>query len=554
MRTRSGGTAHTQRKKLGKYYTPDWVVDFIVEHTLGPTLQEQPDRLLGEFTVLDPACGDGAFLLGALRFLNNRVSSTDEKERRYTLRSLVDCIHGIDIDPKAVTSCRKRLSKTTSELLSTEDDFKQRVLLGNSLLQEDDDATAVFGKNLAKMHPVDWHRVYPWVMRDAGFDVIVGNPPYIGIKGMDAKIKNYIRRQYRTVHKQFDIIIPFLELGLNLLRPGGRLGFLISNKVLAADYGAPLRKHLVTRFKIEKMVDISQLDIFKDAAAYPHILILQKPKVPHKIGANETLVLTPSKETKNLSALLPFAIRVPQRLYAELPNTILTPVLTPGKFKIIQRLHRNTTLLGQICDIRCGIAKSGFTKQIQTKNQFEQLSKIEKRNTRPFLTAGDVDRYIIQKKKYMTYSPDFSSPEQWRDFGEPKLVIAGMGKNLRVSLDLEGNALGRVYYITEKRCPLNLFYLLAVLNSHLIDTYYTLLFSATHLRGGYIRYNASYLAQIPIIFPTPSQEAKIVKLAKQAHNDPTRLRRNLDDKIDKLIATLYTLTLNDVVRFSGHHS
>ncbi|MFX1564018.1 MAG: class I SAM-dependent DNA methyltransferase, partial [Promethearchaeota archaeon] len=254
-KNQSGVAKRTHKKKLGKYYTPDWIVDFIVEHTLGPTLDEQPDRLLGEFTVLDPACGDGAFLLGVLRFLINRVSSNDEKEHRYALRSLVDCIYGVDVDPKAVQNCKKRLSIAASESLSVENNFNQRVLLGNSLLNEDDAADAVFGKTLAKMNPVDWQRFYPWVMRDGGFDVIVGNPPFIGIKGMDTKLKNYIRRKYRTVHKQFDILIPFIELGLRLLRPGGRLGFLISNKILAADYGAPLRKHIVSNFIIEKIID-----------------------------------------------------------------------------------------------------------------------------------------------------------------------------------------------------------------------------------------------------------------------------------------------------------
>ncbi len=539
------------RRRLGKYYTPSWAVDYIVKHTLGPIIKENSDRSLGEITVLDPACGDGAFLLGALRFLANSVTA-EGYERRLTLRSLVDCIHGVDVNPEAVKSCRQKLTKAATELLGHPADFTNRILLGDSLIQEDDDAVAVFGKDLPERHPLIWQRVYPWVMRDGGFDVIVGNPPFIGIKGMDPQLKEYLRRRYSTAHQQFDILVPFIERGLLLLRGGGRLGFIVSNKILAADYGTPLRKLLVSSLVIEQMVDISQIEMFEGAATYPHILIVRKPRKSDETKDNETLLLSRLEISSGVAKMPSETIRVPQHLYRELPNCILTPALTKEKFRILQQMQRCTIPLGRVCKVNCGIARTGFSKHILTKAHYNKLSEREKQVVLPFLTAGSVHRYTTKTKGYLTYSPDLATPEQWHKFSEPKIVVAGMGKHLRVALDHEGCALGRVYYSTLENIPANPYYLLALLNSRLINAYYSLLFCATHLRGGHIRFNATYLQKIPIIHPVePKSEAELAELAHQALQKPALLKQGLDKKIDLKVATLYGLDLEEVAVLDG---
>jgi len=139
-----------------------------------------------------------------------------------------------------------------------------------------------------------------------------------------------------------------------------------------------------------------------------------------------------------------------------------------------------------------------------------------------------------------------SSREQWKDFKEPKLVIAGMGKHLRAALDTGRSALGRVYYITKTRCPFDLFYLLALLNSDVVDAYYSLLFAATHLRGDYIRYNASYLQQIPVPSVSAEQQEALADLANLASQNPANLRKGLDCQINDLVTQGYGLKAKDV--------
>lgn len=546
MARKRGGKNRAARKRLGQYYTPDWAVDYIIEHTLGQTLKEDPDRLLGEYTVLDPACGDGAFLLGALRFLSNQLDTYSKEHQRLLRRSIVDSIHGIDVDSKALRSCLKRLENTGKKLLGVSADFSQRVLLGNSLIQTDSNSESIFGTDLNKMHPVDWHRVYPWVMRDAGFDAVVGNPPFLGIKAMDAPLKEYIRSRYRTVFQQFDILVPFIELGLQLLRPGGRLGFVISNKVLAADYGTQLRRTLVSSFIIEQMVDLSNLNVFEDAATYPHIIIIRKPKGSDEIRNSKTRLIYPPTQPADLALKPPKYTSIPQYYYATLPNSILAPSLSEAKYTILQKMLHNTVPFGQACNIRCGIAKTGFTKHLIAKKEFDQLAPAKKEKHLRFLNAGDVHRFHLRLKKYLPYTPHLVSIDQWRDFREPKIVISGMAKQLRAAIDSTGHALGRVYYITKSCTPYNPYFLLALLNSRLINAYFSLLFVATHLRSGYIRYNATYLGQIPLATPTQHQEDNLAELAKLIVENPKYLKKGVDHEIDDAVNKLYGLTAAEV--------
>ncbi|MFX1577629.1 MAG: Eco57I restriction-modification methylase domain-containing protein [Promethearchaeota archaeon] len=536
----------SKRKRLGQFFTPDWAVDYILRHTLGPAITTEPDRLLGEFTVLDPACGDGAFLLGALRFLSEKVESFPESKKHLLLRSVVDSIHGIDVDSKALKKCQQRLEQNSKELLGMPTDFSQRVLLGNSLIRTDEHAQNIFGSSLEKHHPVDWDRVYPWVMRDGGFDAVIGNPPFLGIKAMDSDIKDYIRSRYRTVYQQFDILIPFIELGLSLLRPGGRLGYVISNKILAADYGNRLRQTLVNSYVIEHMVDLSHLNVFEDAATYPHILIIRKPRIPGEVQENRVQVSTPPTTPTDLVSETTKSNYVPQHYYRTLPNTILAPSLTEAKFSILRKLLHNTIPLGQACNIRCGIAKTGFTKHLISISAFKKLAKKEQEVTLPFLNAGDVKRYTLHRKKYLTYTPVLTSPEQWQDFEEPKLVVAGMAKRLRVAFDQTGHALGRVYYITQTRVPYDPYFMLGLLNSRLVNAYFTLLFVATHLRSGYIRYNATYLEQIPLATPTQHQEEQIADLVRLVVQNYKYLTKGLDHEIDEIVNNLYGLNAGEV--------
>jgi len=544
-RTGEARKEREEKRRLGQFYTPSWVVDYMVKHTLGRSIQEQLDRPLSDFSVLDPACGDGAFLLGALRLLVGQAKQHGGS--RTPLRSLADSIHGVDVDPQAVVQCRRNLKNAAEKMLGQPVDFSRRILLGNSLIQEDEDAYAIFGEELPKWRPLNWHQAFPWAVREGGFDVILGNPPYIGNKAIPPKMKKYLRRRFHTVHQQFDILVPFMERALQLLRPGGRLGFLVSNKLLASDYGQPLRHFLLSSFAIEQMVDLSRLPVFREAATYPHIIILRKPHAFEKLKENHVLILPQLISPRDLENPRNSS-RVPQHFYFHLPGTPLSPLISPTRFRLLVRLHRGTVPLGSLCTIRCGIATPGFSRHILTSSQAIDLPPLIQNNLHPFLTSGDIQRYTIRRGKYLPYNLELASAEQWNDFRKPKIVISGIGRHLRAALDLQGCALGRVYYITQQSSTLPLHYLLALLNSSLLDAYYTLLYEATHLRGGHLRYNSTYLERLPIHPPTRTEQATIISMVQEMLEASPERRSILDTQINRQVAFLYGLTLQDVAQ------
>jgi hypothetical protein len=124
-----------------------------------------------------------------------------------------------------------------------------------------------------------------------------------------------------------------------------------------------------------------------------------------------------------------------------------------------------------------------------------------------------------------------------------------MAKQIRAAYDAEGHALGRVYYITKDRAPYHPLFLLGLLNSQLINAYFTLLFVATHLRSNYIRYNATYLEQIPLAQPTQNQEDALVDLTQHVVENTSYLKRGLDDEINNLVAQIYGLHPQEVDKF-----
>jgi hypothetical protein len=297
------------------------------------------------------------------------------------------------------------------------------------------------------------------------------------------------------------------------------------------------------------MVDISHLNIFEDAATYPHIIIVKRPKNPLEARSNRTHIITPPLQPSDLTTQSSTGTSVPQYHFAELPNSILAPSLTDQKFTVLKKMFRNSIPLGQACKVRCGIAKTGFTKHLISHKDYAKLSSTKKKETLPFLNAGDVRRYHLRLQKFLPPNPDLVSDDQWKDFQEPKIVIAGMAKYIRAALDTAGHALGRVYYITQRRSPYHPLFLLAILNSQLINAYFTLLFVATHLRSNYIRYNASYLEQIPLAKPTKDQEDALVDLTQHVVENVAYLKRGLDDEINALVAQIYGLSPDEVDQF-----
>jgi len=314
--------ATTRRKKEGAFYTPAFITRYIVEQTLGSVLAvrfealrkseetaaaatarkpladpnaydlttlNDPQRkvlikfweawqeVLKNLRILDPACGSGAFLIETFDQLHAfyEISNARLEELRGE-RSLFDPdrqilqhnLYGVDLNPEAIEICQLSLWIKTATHGKALTSLDHSIREGNSVVSD------------PAVHPkaFDWQTAFPEVFAQGGFDVVVGNPPYIRQEWL-APFKPYWEKRYRSYHGVADIFVYFFEQGMELLRPGGQLAYITSGSWVRGNFGAALRKFLATDTRMVSMVDFGEFQPFEDAEMIrPSITIVEKGK------------------------------------------------------------------------------------------------------------------------------------------------------------------------------------------------------------------------------------------------------------------------------------
>ena len=303
------------RKTDGVYYTPEWVVERLVDGTIGPRLSEMrreagwpesaaPDGAAVEryrdalrcFTVLDPACGSGAFLITALRYLEAAWRDTEPlrdvgapSEPMHDF--LATAIHGVDINPSSVEIAQLALWLHTARSDRPLSSLDATVRPGNSLVppafyigvQEDafDDA----GRE--RVNAFDWRAAFPGVFARGGFDVVVGNPPYVKLQNFRLAYPDvadwlvngrvHARNPYESTRTgNFDLYLPFIEAGLRLLRPSGRMGYIAPSVWTVNDYGEGLRNLVARGRHLDCWLDFRSYQVFEEATVYTALQIFSR--------------------------------------------------------------------------------------------------------------------------------------------------------------------------------------------------------------------------------------------------------------------------------------
>ncbi len=308
------------KKAGGVYYTPTYVVDYIVRQTLAPLLDGISDAKLKAVSVLDPACGSGSFLLGAydflLRWYLERYTADDPERHargrpprlvkgaddawRLSLdekkRILTTHLYGVDIDAQAVEVTKlslllKLLEGETQATISPQlslltqrilPELSDNVRCGNSLVGPDfydGHALDLFSDDdHYRINAFDWHAEFATVMDRGGFDAVVGNPPYVRIQTMTqwaAPEVAYIKSHYRSAAKgNFDLYVAFVEQGLQLMGPAGRMGYILPHKFFNAKYGQALRGLVTQGDHLDAVVHFGHQQVFDGASTYTALLFL----------------------------------------------------------------------------------------------------------------------------------------------------------------------------------------------------------------------------------------------------------------------------------------
>jgi hypothetical protein len=308
-----------RRKTQGVYYTPAFITQYIVGVALGEYLERKEkalweamgidqiranavrqrqraeiqfweryrDEVLTQTRVIDPACGSGAFLIAAFDFLNRKyeevnerlaaLKTEDESGEFVGQRSLFDLtktilnqnLYGVDLSPESVEITKLSLWLKTAERGKTLTYLDDNIKVGNSII-----ADPAFDPAYA----FDWAAAFPAVFASGGFDVVIGNPPYVR-QELLTPFKPYLQEHYATYDGVADIYVYFYEKGLNILRPHGILSYIVTNKWLRAGYGEPLRQFFAENSVFEQIIDFGHAPIFEDADVFPCIVSVRKSLV-----------------------------------------------------------------------------------------------------------------------------------------------------------------------------------------------------------------------------------------------------------------------------------
>jgi type I restriction-modification system DNA methylase subunit len=298
------------RKAGGVYYTPTYIVDYIVKNTVGELLKDKDPESFktSPLRVLDPACGSGSFLLGAYQYLldwyldwyvqndparwakgkkppifENRGGWQLSMEKKKDI--LTSHIFGVDIDAQAVEVTKLSLLLKVVEnpgqlsLLGERilPDLGENIKCGNSLIGPDyydnQQLTMFDSEEQYRVNAFDWHTAFPKVFASGGFDAVIGNPPYIPIETMTTFEKNYYLANNYELERKFDSSVIFILECLKKLNPNGLLGFISSITWQTGENYGKLRKSLFTKFGVKQLINLP-FNVFKDAYVDTGIYVL----------------------------------------------------------------------------------------------------------------------------------------------------------------------------------------------------------------------------------------------------------------------------------------
>lgn len=612
------------RKAGGVYYTPQYIVDYIVESTIGKLIKNKTPKEVAELKIVDPACGSGSFLLGAYQYLltwhldyylqnpskKNPITVTGNLDTNIKKQILLNNIYGVDIDVNAVEVTKLSLllkcleHETNASIAHQVTMFNERVLptldnnikSGNSLIDTDYyDNQIDFGEE-RKIKPFNWQKAFPEVFKPrnesghvfspdpaiyyneddtnvsepmlaykrtvkGGFDVVIGNPPYVDYRLLSVSQQEYLKQKYNSTQtkEKYSLYIPFIELGTVLLNKNGYLGVIVPNTFLSANMGLPLRKHLIANTSITEITDVSKLKVFGNVGTYP-VLVFYKNT--HSVKNNINIAYP---ETKEHFFDLKFS-QIKQIDIKKEDDYILSSSFDKNSVSFLSKLDNSCVPLSSLTQkFVWGTSITGFKSFKIQSNDYNKLSKTNKLNYQKVIQTADIKSYGITWKKEYISKEIYSSNIQEIFNVKEKIVIARLTKTIQATLDDEQYYLGKSSLIITNK--INNLYLVGLLNSKLLNFYFKTKFDNTHMAGGYMRFDIPYLSKLPIksidkknkvqtqahdqivSYVTQllqlNKNLQIVTLATQTEQLKTKIDY-CEGKINELVYVLYELTDEEI--------
>jgi type I restriction-modification system DNA methylase subunit len=559
----------SKRKKDGVFYTPKYITKYIVDNTVGKLCEEKKVELgieeaeyekgrkgrkkailktlvqkledyrnwLLELTICDPACGSGAFLNQALEFLISEHRYIDELNAKLLGEAMIlsevensileNNLFGVDINEESVEIAKLSLWLRTAQKGRKLTSLNKNIKCGNSLI----DDLEVAGDKAFK-----WEKEFSKVFDNGGFDVVIGNPPYVRVQFLPYDEIDYYKKNKTTAFKRVDISTLFFEEAQKLLKPKGRLCFITSNQFQTTEYGEETRRFLSEKYRIEKILDFGDLPVFEGALTYVSIYALSK-NTPLDFSYKKVNTIEEA-QSGNYEGFIDISIK-------DIDNNKWA-LVSKVELELLKKLD-TFEKLGMKGNAWAGLF-TGLDELLMFNHQEMLNSGIEKELFLPIIRANDPVRnglaepskyviypykeesnktvvyseeelskqfprgynYLIEHKERLQARKDsrktFKDRKDWfaltrfgrkNIFDQPKIVSPGEVKDHKFSLDKSGSGFScaRVFAITVDK-NVSILGLLSILNSKLLKFF--LQRKSSLKAGGYYSYSSKVLNDVPL--------------------------------------------------------
>jgi len=469
------------RRRTGTFFTPRAIADLAIEEVLTPSLKRGADPK--DLRIVDPAAGGGAFLLAAARRLGGRLAG----------------LVGVDRDPGAVAVSYLALVRAFPR------GGKPGLHVGDALL---DPPKALW--------------------KPASFDAVLGNPPFLNVKrGALRPDHDALRARFQTARGQYDAWALFLELALDLLKPGGRYALVLPRPFLASESYERIRRTILTRGSLERVVDLGTP--FPGAHVEAMVVVGMVGITGTRPRPLRFLDLTRSPPASRSGPA--------STDFLDLPHAAISIECGREDMAFLRAMGRAPQRLGTVVHIARGL---------ECGKRHPAVLAAPGPGRTPCLLGDQVDAFCTAPPAYLALDrlPEKKRKSSRLFHPRPKLLIRRVAPTLKVAVDETGAFTLNTLYVLRARepdTPDDFYYILsALLNSTLVRRYHRLAFAARDRLFPYIR--ISQLARLPLPSLTRLRGragARLAALARKAHAEKDFQDRS---ELDNLVRRIYFQT------------
>ncbi|MAB49399.1 MAG: restriction endonuclease subunit M [Flavobacteriaceae bacterium] len=559
----------SKRKKDGVFYTPKYITKYIVENTIGKLCEEKKTELgfkeeeyykgrknrnkstitklvaildtyrdwLLQLTICDPACGSGAFLNQALNFLIAEHQYIDELKTKVLGGGfqfpdientiLENNIYGVDLNEESVEIAKLSLWLRTAQPRRKLNDLSSNIKCGNSLIDS---------KTVAGDKAFNWETEFPQVFAKGGFDVIIGNPPYVSKSFSDSE-KKYYHNNYSTAQYQLDLYISFFEKGTNILRANGQISYIIPNSWLKNLMFDKCRLFVLDNLSFEIIIPNLE-NIFTDASVDTMIFVASKAykhKKEIEIGQFNLLEYT-KKHSVN------------QERFRKNEKLIFDVEISQESQSIFTKIDEQCVRLCEISDVTRGINPydkyRGQSADI-IKNKLYHSNHKKDDTFIPEIRGKHVNRYSLEwdNESFVSYGDWLAAPREPKYFKGNRIICRQvLGKNLNCTFLDKDFIIDQSVFIAkfdnDQSDKLHPKFILAQLSSKLLSFYFR--YKANEFDALFPKIKIGEYKNLPIIIRIRSLQTPFIE-AVNIMLDTKSILFNLIVKFQNYLTTTFQL-------------